>query len=178
MSTPQEIRRARLVEDHRQMRRIHSNVVQVEAFGSPPEKYVLAVNVRTITGPQPRYRTSQRVEVVLPSEYPFAKPLIKMLDRPQPYHPNWWDDGTWCLGDDWDPEESLGYAVLRMIRTLQFDPDITNPKSAANSYAARWYQESLHKNLFPCDRSVLPDPDHNLFNLQQSQRGKFQIRKA
>jgi hypothetical protein len=45
-----------------------------------------------------------------------------------------------------------------MSRTLQFDPDITNTLSPANTQALTWWNENRHRGLFPTDRQVLPDP--------------------
>ncbi len=175
MTTPQEIRRQRLANDFRQMQRIHSDLIQVKEAGSPPDRYVLTVKVKTIIGPLPTYRDRHQIEVVLPPRYPLIKPEARMLTRPQPYHPNWWSDGRWCSGDTWTPVESLGSFVLRMVRTLQFDREITNPASPANSQAANWYRQRLARGLFPCDRSVLPDPDHSRFEIQPKKASRLRI---
>src|SRR4051812_21225455 len=128
MPTPQEIRRERLLHDQDEMRRIQSTMIRITSFGSPPERYILTLRVRTIIGPRPDYRAEHRVRVTLPAGYPAKPPEIVMLSQPQPFHPNWWPQGLFCYGS-WTMEESLGDHILRMIRTLQFDPEITNPKS-------------------------------------------------
>jgi hypothetical protein len=107
--------------------------------------------------------------VTMPPTYPFAPPQIVMSTRPQPYHPNWFADGRWCFGT-WDVSEGLGHHVLRMIRTLQFDPAISNVASPANREAAAWYQENLQRGLFPCDRTSLPDP-----TVRAASRKEFRI---
>lgn len=154
--TPQQIRRERLIQDNAQMRRLNGRIIQVTSFGDPPEKYVLTIRVRTVVGSGPQYRDEHKVRVTLPAAYPTKAPEIVMLTQPQPFHPNWWPHGLWCYGT-WNMAESLGNHVLRMVRTLQFDPEITYPESSANQDARRWYL--AHRGLFPCDRQVLPDPE-------------------
>lgn len=174
--TPQEIRRQRLSHDARQMQRIHSDLIGVQEFGSPPDRYVLTVRVKTIIGPVPDFRDQHEIELTLPAGYPMTKPEARMLTRPQPFHPNWFGSGIWCSGDDWNPTEGLGFFVLRMVRTLQFDPDITNPSSPANREAAVWYTQRLPRGEFPCDHSVLPDPEHNRFQMRPPSASRFTMR--
>ncbi|MBM3319810.1 MAG: hypothetical protein FJY73_03935 [Candidatus Eisenbacteria bacterium] len=135
--------------------------------GSPPylEEYELAVRVRTIIGPGPSYREEHRIGVRLPPSYPVSPPLIVMKSSPQPFHPNWFADGRWCCGP-WTLE-GLGQHVVRMIRTLQFDPEITNPDSPANREANTWYLEHRERGIFPCDRKGLPDPTQSRFVMQK-----------
>ena len=46
-----------------------------------------------------------------------------------------------------------------MVKTLQYDSDITNVVgSPANSDAKDWYLQKRNSGLFPCDRQLLPDP--------------------
>lgn len=160
MATPQDRRKLRLQSDYREMENIKGRMVNWEVIsGSPPfvEKYKLIVNVHTIISPQPQYRDTHMLELTLPPDYPVSAPQIKMLDSPKPYHPNWFTDHRWCYGT-WDISEGLGHHVVRMIRTLQFDLEITNPNSPADRDANNWFTSNLNRNLFPCDRQVLPDP--------------------
>jgi hypothetical protein len=39
---------------------------------------------------------------------------------------------------------------------FQFDPTMTNPDSAANTSAAKWYRNNKEKGLFPTDTTLLP----------------------
>src|SRR5690349_13099934 len=80
-----------------------------------------------------------------------------MISAPFPFHPNWNKEGLWCHGT-WIISEGLGHNVVRMIRTLQFDLEITNEGSPANWDAKNWYSQHKNSGLFPCDRQVLPDP--------------------
>jgi ubiquitin-protein ligase len=167
MSTPQEQRRIRIGNDYKEMRNILGNIISWEIVtGTVPyvEEYKLEVKVRTIIGPRPDYRDNHLIQVTLPPAYPYVAPLIVMQSSPQPYHPNWFGDKRWCYGS-WDIAEGLGHHVIRMIRTLQFDAEITNPRSPANSDATAWYLANLNKRWFPCDRQVLPDPTKSRFEI-------------
>jgi hypothetical protein len=84
---------------------------------------------------------------------------VQMVTSPPPYHPNWFNAGRWCYGT-WIVSEGLGSHVIRMIQTLQFDPEITNEGSPANASARDWYVAKKNSGLFPCDRQQLPDPTH------------------
>lgn len=157
MATPEELRTQRLRNDYAEMRRLHGEVIRVTAAGDPPASYRLQVRVKTIMGPGPTHRREHEVQVDLPAGYPWnTPPEVRMLTLPPPFHPNWFRNGLWC-GGDWNPEESLARHVLRMVQTLQFQLDVTNPGSPANAEAAEWFRRNKEKGLFPCDRSILPD---------------------
>lgn len=164
MSTPQEIRKIRLSNDYKQMLNIqNSDVISWEAVeGAPPyvEKYRVTIRVRTIIGKRannsPIYRDVSVVTVTLPQDYPNSAPRIVMESSP-PFHPNWFSDRHWCYGS-WRVGEALGDHVIRMVKTLQFDPEITNENSPANIDANNWYMSRKNSGLFPCDRTRLPDP--------------------
>ncbi|HEY0021502.1 MAG TPA: hypothetical protein VGB24_01275 [Longimicrobium sp.] len=177
MATPQEQRNIRLKHDYVEMTNIRGSVVQWRAVrGTPPyvEAYELTVNVRTVTSPRPEYRSTHIIRLELPPNYPFSAPEATMTTRPQPYHPNWFSGGRWCYGS-WDIAEGLGHYVVRMIRTLQFDPEITNPNSPANSDAKQWYLSHLRGSRFPTDQQVLPDPTEGRFAIEEKPAKRFHI---
>ena len=163
MATPQEIRRIRLANDYKQMCNIKGNVITWESTkGTAPyiEEYKITINVRTIIGigsDTPQYRNSSVVMVTLPPDYPVKPPKTVMISSPQPFHPNWFTSKNWCMGS-WSMSEALGDHVIRMVKTLQFDLDITNENSPANREANSWYLTKKRSGLFPCDRTKLPDP--------------------
>lgn len=160
MSTPQEIRNARLKHDHEEMCNIRGPIVQWRAIkGTPPyvEAYELTVSIRSIISPKPDYRDQHVIRIEIPSDYPKTKPLTTMVSSPGVFHPNWYSNKTWCPGP-WDFKEGLGDHVIRMLQTLQYDPDVTNPDSRASLPAGEWYVANRDRNLFPCDRQTLPDP--------------------
>lgn len=181
MVTPREQRRIRLKNDFKEMCNIRCNEISwVGTVGNSPyfESYEINVKIRTLIGPEPTYRSQHLLKLSLPSDYPRACPEIHMLTRPQPYHPNWYTSGKWCHGS-WVISEGLGHFVLRMIRTLQYDLEITNPDSPANSEANRWFlQNRGTRGLFPCDKTSLPDPTTSgLMELNPDQK-KFSIHQA
>jgi ubiquitin-protein ligase len=181
MSTPQEQHRIRIKNDYQEMLNIKGRIVDWKpVVGTPPyvEAYELTVNVRTIIGSRPEYRDTHIIRVTLPANYPTVPPLVVMQSSPQPFHPNWYRDQHWCFGT-WDISEGLGHHVIRMIRTLQFDPEITNAGSAANGEARDWYLANQHRNLFPCDRKTLPDPTSKKVFQFENKVGKktFEIKK-
>lgn len=163
MVTPQDIRKIRLANDYKQMCNIKGNVISwIPTKGIAPyiEEYKLTINVRTIIGVEadtPQYRNSSVVTVTLPPDYPIKPPKTVMVSSPQPFHPNWFMSKNWCFGT-WSMSEALGDHVIRMVKTLQFDIDITNENSPANSEANTWYISKKWSGIFPCDRTRLPDP--------------------
>lgn len=160
MATQQEIRWDRLKNDYIQMCNIRGNIIQWEAVeGTPPfvVEYNLVVNVRTIIGERPNYTSTVYLKLELPVTYPISAPSITVLKGVKPFHPNWYREGRWCYGT-WHVNEGLGEFVIRMVKTLQYDSDITNERSAANSDANEWYLQKRNSGLFPCDRQQLPDP--------------------
>ncbi len=179
MATPQEQRKIRLKHDYQEMLNIRGTIVQWRPLkGEAPyiEAYELRVNVRTIIGPKPDYRDTHVLKLRLPPDYPIsAAPKITMKTSPPPYHPNWWEEnGQWCYGE-WNISEGLGHHVIRMIRTLQFDPEITNTDSPANSDAEDWYSSNLDREWFPCDLQVLPDPTKEKFKMHTPVKKTFNI---
>lgn len=168
MATPQEMRRIRLRNDYAQMVNLNSqgNLISWVAVGGQApevEAYELTIRVRSFVDASGRTRGEHTMRLELPADYPTSPPRIAMTSRPYVFHPNWWPmDGAWCYGR-WMPAESLGNHVIRMIRTLQFDPEITNPDSPANRDAKEWYlrQRSRSPGDFPCDQQALPDPTKN-----------------
>ena len=162
MATPQEIRKIRLANDYKQMLNIQGDIISWTAVkGAPPhvEEYKLTINVRTIasaSGDIPQYRDKSEVVVSLPADYPRLAPRASMVS-PVIFHPNWSSGWGWCSGH-WSMTEALGDFVIRMVKTLQFDPDITNPHGTGYSAADKWYSANLQKGIFPCDKTVLPDP--------------------
>jgi ubiquitin-protein ligase len=185
MVTPREKRKIRLKNEFGEMERIRrqGGVIEwqrVDGVEPHVNSYMLTLRVRTIIGPEPTYRSEHVIVVTLPPDYPDSKPLAIMETKPPPFHPNWWPDGRWCEGT-WQESESLGMFIVRMVRTLQYDKQITHEDDAANIDAAAWYRTKKQSNLFPCDTSALPDPkaEDLEFTVNQSSSAKksFQICK-
>lgn len=175
-------RQKRLRSDFQQMQNLRGQVVDWKSLsGAEPyvDKYEMTVRLRTIISSSPSYRDVHTLTIELPPSYPDQPPHILMVTRPVPFHPNWWpaEKGAhWCYGT-WSLTESLGQHVVRMLRTLQFDPVITNPRSPANSDARSWYDGRQSSGIFPCDRTALPDPTRSRFNINPTTSAKkFEIR--
>ena len=178
--TPQEIRKKRIMHDYQEMLNIRGDIIQWRVLkGEPPyvEKYEVTVNIRSIINDSPLYRDSHTVKVTLPSNYPNAVPDIVMISKPIVFHPNWWPHGKWCSGN-WVISEGLGHHVVRMVRTLQYDLDITNEDSPANSEANDWYMRNRNRALFPCDKQPLPDPTNKKFRIREPKKKKFEIKQT
>jgi ubiquitin-protein ligase len=179
MSSPQSTRNTRLKNDYKEMCNIRGSIVTWRAVrGTPPfvESYHLTVNVRSIIGPGPNYRDQHLISVDIPADYPNAPPRIVMLSQPVVFHPNWWpSDHRWCYGT-WVFSETLSRHIIRMMRTLQFDPIITNERSPANHDAEEWYIANLNRGIFPSDHQVLPDPSRPRLVAAPAMKKKFEIR--
>lgn len=176
--TPQEIRNIRLANDYKEMCNIRGSIVQwIPTKGVAPyiEEYELTINIKSIVGDSPNYRSNHVIRVTLPANYPNGAPDINMISQPYVFHPNWFSGGKWCYGS-WFMSETLGNHVIRMIRTLQYDKDITNENSPANHDAKNWYLSKFNSNLFPCDRSNLPDPTKSKFKVNDTGKKKFEIK--
>jgi ubiquitin-protein ligase len=179
MLTPQEKRKIRIKNDYEQMVNIKSDVVDWKPIrGNPPyvEAYELTIKVKTIISSNPSYRTEHILSLEIPAGYPTDAPLIVMKTTPPPYHPNWYTSGKWCFGK-WYKAESLGRYVIRMIQTLQFDMEITNPDSPANREAKDWFLEKKTSGLFPCDRTILPDPTTSKSEVKAVKKKMFIVQK-
>jgi ubiquitin-protein ligase len=169
--SPAQQRQIRLRNDFKTMESIRRPWLQWKSLrGAEPavEKYEITLRLRTIVGPAPTYRDQHVLHLEVSPDHPRHAPTIYMITRPQPYHVNWFADGRWCYGS-WLVYESLGAHVIRMIQTLQFNGEITNARSPANSAAGTWYVANLNRGLFPCDTTPLPDAS-------APQKKKFEIR--
>lgn len=176
--TPQEIRNLRLKNDYEEMVNIKGEIINWKAIrGNPPfiEEYELTINIKGIISNTPAYRYEHIVRVVLPSGYPNTAPDMRLVSVPNLFHPNWHRDGKWCFGT-WLISEGLGHHVIRMIRTIQYDMEITNEKSPANTDANKWYESRKNSGLFPCDKKQLPDPSHKRFEINPEVKKKFEIK--
>jgi ubiquitin-protein ligase len=176
--TPQEIRNLRLKSDYEEMANIRGALINWKPLrGTPPyvEEYELTVNVKGIIANGPTYRDTHVIKVILPADYPTSAPFVQMVSTPFLFHPNWFVNGRWCFGK-WMMPEGLGHHVVRMIRTIQYDTEITNEASPANQDANKWYLQKRNSGLFPCDRKQLPDPTKKRFDVQPVTKKKFEIK--
>lgn len=160
MADPRALRNKRLQNEYEELMKINGDVIQIEPIGSPPyENYKVIFHIRTIVSPSPTYREQTVCTLSIPPNYPDGPPAIIASHTPYPWHINWFTDGRWCLGH-WNREESLVNFLYRCARTLQFDPEMANPNSVANSGAMSFWKKYKHnRNVIPCDKQVLPTLD-------------------
>ena len=174
---PSEARQTRLKNDYVEMTNIRGQIVQWRPInGTPPfvTSYEVTLSVRTLVDSSSTMRANHVVRVELPEGYPVSPPAIVMVTRPKPFHPNWYPDGRYCYGS-WDIAEGLGHHIVRMIRTLQFDPEITDPNSPADGSARDYYVANARSGQFPTDQQVLPDPTTGRFVVLLSAPKAFRI---
>lgn len=119
------------------------------------EEYLLTINVRTYDSPDTVINQCI-VKIILPLQYPNVAPLVTM-ENPVIFHPNWWTNGRWSSGC-YNPTESLGNFVKRMVKSIQFNSEHVAPYDSCNKAATKWYLENIH--LFPSDTQELPDIVH------------------
>lgn len=158
-----ETTKARLANDYRELMSMTGPLLEVQAIsGKPPyvDEYELTIRLRTIIGPEPTYRGVHKIRISLPAGYPQSDfPRAVMVSKPYPYHANWFPNGAWCYGSSSHCTEGLGQFVVRLMRTLQFDPYLIDITSVANLDAATWYDQNRYAaGLFPCDKTTLPQP--------------------
>lgn len=132
--------------------------------GNAPQKYEVSFYLRTIIGVRggrPIYREADKpTKVVIDlSGYPFGRIKANCITMPQPYHPNWFEGGGWCqITGNSRVSDTLAELVIRMAKTIQFVPAVTNPGSAANGAAADWWEKNLRRSgYFPCDNTPIPE---------------------
>ncbi|WP_027003066.1 ubiquitin-conjugating enzyme E2 [Hugenholtzia roseola] len=178
--TPQNIRNRRLSNDYREMENISGDMIEIVSVkGEVPyvEVYEIKIHVRSIISARPEYRQEHLLRISLPEGYPQTPPQIEMLSQPIVFHPNWFKNGRWCFGT-WEMSETLGKHIIRMIRTLQYDTEITNEHSPAYDVATQWYVQNRHSGLFPCDTQLLPDPTKPKHEQPKSNRFRLGTNEA
>lgn len=161
-------RNMRLESDYREMLKIQDQpfLSWIATKGELPyaEEYLLSVNVRSyvLSVRSGRYTVSAvdrcTVKVTLWDSYPHIAPNIRMLSLPPVFHPDWYSKGTYCSSEPWHPDTPLKDFVLRMIRTLCWDPSVMEMNSPANYKALNWYQKNRNNPvLFPSDNILLTE---------------------
>jgi ubiquitin-protein ligase len=154
-------RTRRLRADHDALKALKetSTILDFQAFGDPPERYLLTFKGKGLLrkGESDPVEVAEvhRVEVRLGIDYPRSRPDLQWLTSI--YHPNISAVGAVCLGGystSWVP--SLGLAELSemlwdMVRYENFDP-----KSAYNYAAGRWSETQAQFQL-PVDSRALRD---------------------
>lgn len=139
--------------DHVRDLAVHSGgtLVVEKTLGEPPDRYTVVYKCRTIERLErgkPIFRTTSRVEIVLPAKYPapFAAPKVRMLTPV--WHPHVYKNLVVCMGD-WTTSEYLDAFVLRLGALLQFEKEFFDIRDPANEEAIDWARRNLL--LFPTD---------------------------
>lgn len=159
MNDPRKLRELRLKNEYEELMRLdkQSSIINITPLGNAPyDKYLIEFNIRTIVGPAPKYREKTMCTLTIPLNFPEQPPIMMANDTPYPWHINWFANGRWCFGH-WTIEESLVNYIHRCARTLQFDPEIANPRSVANGDAMSfWDANKNNRRIIPCDTQALP----------------------
>lgn len=159
-------RNKRLEHDYYCMKKLSEMcpAIQWEAIGGTVPnitKYKVTFKLRTIIGTglggKPKYRSTSTVIIDL-KDYPFNKLSTQMVEIPRPNHPNWYQSGSWCQrGGGSSVVEDLVTLVIRMAKTIQFDPSVTSTSDWADPVAAQWWDQNKSKGWFPSDTTKIPE---------------------
>ena len=158
-STPRlSPRQRRLQADYENLQKhfAMSPFVEVKFWtGNPPERYVIAYNIRgveRVNGDRAVYRDYHEVEIRLPGGYPRMPPLCRMLTPI--FHPNI-EPAVICIGDHWTAAERLCDLVVRIGEMIAYQA--YNIKSPLDGEAAMW--ADLHGDELPTDARDITPPD-------------------
>jgi len=133
----------------RRLARLHPRIDVEGVVGNPPERYRLALTVRSLrenANEEVGYIDRHRIEVVLPRHYPRDAPICRMLTPV--FHPNIAPHAI-CVGDHWTAAESLDDMIQRIGEMLSFQS--YNVQSPLNGRAAQWVES--HLRHIPTDKS-------------------------
>jgi ubiquitin-protein ligase len=115
----------------------------IRALGHPPTSYVIEYQcpslVKSTTG-KITTRNIHQVEINLGANYPFEKPITRMITPV--FNPHVYSHNAICLGIVWSAAETLDTLILRIGALLQLDPRVLNPSSPANPEANQWVQQN------------------------------------
>lgn len=151
----------RLRRDLKEMQELRqsSSVLDFEAFGDPPDRYIVTFKGRGLVKEDGRIEFTDRhqAEISLTVEYPRRAPNFRWLTPI--HHPNIWGHGTVCLKDFWSPLKSRlvdAVAILWNMARLQ----ILNPRSAypgAVNASSEWAKIERTLGPFPVDPRPIDD---------------------
>ncbi len=151
------VRDKRLANDYEELKNLVANSLgvleMISKEGNPPYKYVIEYRCRGIEklqGNEPVFKNNHRVEIALGNNYPREQPAAKFL-TPM-FHPNVYSDLRICLGSYWTLTETLPELVIRIGKIIQYQSDITNLGSPANSTAKNW--AASNNSRFPVDNQT------------------------
>lgn len=139
----------RLVADHEELRKVHSEHLSVFPIGADrPESYRVTYNLRGVTlglDGQAVMSDRQQVLFLLSARYPRERPAL--LAETAIFHPNVPPaiGHQFMLYGSWTPADSLWDVVVRMADVIQFRQyDVAH---AQNSVATAWV--TANPQVFP-----------------------------
>jgi ubiquitin-protein ligase len=169
-SVAESPRMRRLRADHQRMVELdsRSDLIDVQSFGSPPERYIVTYHVPSVVGVDrkgnPKMGTEHTVEIYLHSDYPHRWPGLKWMTPI--WHPNInHTNGSVCIDAAWwGAARSLDRLVIMMGEMLQYKnyhDDPTKPPFPWDHEAAAWCRTYRAKNpkVFPTDQRELMRPE-------------------
>ena len=136
--------------------------------GSPPEKYIVTFNVKSIVGVdsfgKPKFADKHQVAIYLHNEYPHRWPGLKWLTPI--WHPNIKGaNGSVCIDAAWwTAARSLDRLVVmlgEMAQWKNYHDDPTIPPFPWDAEAAKWSRQyrMTHPGCFPTDTRELLRPE-------------------
>ena len=173
------LRLQRLQQDLEEMEKLHDlahSAIRFIAEGkvsSAPDFYSVELSIKSFIDITsygvPIDCNRFKMEICLPSGYPKQNPECKVY--PAPFHPHFKrftrfgsrGYGMWIKPHNQD--EGLGSLVLRIVRSLQFEPSFIdiNETTIGNQEALEWYSYWISffnqnvRSWFPTDKTDLPD---------------------
>lgn len=144
----------RLQSDYERLRELESqsDLIRIVATdGNPPEKYVIEFfcrGIERLDGGKPIYRERHQLGIVLPSDYPSAKPGLTFLTPI--FHPNIESKGWVCIGP-WYASKWLDELVFMVAEMIQYKipPTRDTESDVVNLDAVRWLKR--HRHMLPVD---------------------------
>ncbi|HEY0021500.1 MAG TPA: hypothetical protein VGB24_01265 [Longimicrobium sp.] len=170
----------RLVADFRALEELsrRSELISVIAVdpGELPSTYRVMLHLRCVSqvgsDDRPLWGTRFMLDVELPRGYPLADaPRCRLAPGSAPvFHPQFTplrrvrgSGGEWVDYRRYDPQESAASLVLRIARSLRYEPGYVreDPREVGNRTALQWFLrwKDAPDRLFPTDHSPLPDSD-------------------
>ena len=157
----------KMLELKAQSELIDFQVVDVKP-GSPPEKYIVTFNVKSIVGVdpfgKPQFADKHQVAIYLHNEYPQRWPGLKWLTPI--WHPNIKGaNGSVCIDAAWwTAARSLDRLVVmlgEMAQWKNYHDDPTKPPFPWDAEAAKWSRQyrMTHLGCFPTDTRELLHPE-------------------
>lgn len=165
MPDQRALRKIRMANEYNRLMRMSrpGGILEITGNNGPQStSYTILFRIPTIIGldgqGKPVYRNISTVDITIPEDYPQAVPVACMREQ-QPWHPNWYTFRKWCPGIYDSVREPLWEYVRRMAETIRFNPEFTNPNSAANHDAVEFWNNPENKRYFPTCSTPLPTGD-------------------